>query len=225
MKLTVARLLWLLPLSHLLPPSLLSHIPLARVRAHTHRYIRSKTLFMRWAELSSLTPFFRTHPGSLPEANWQFDSDKETLEHFFRMVKVFRAWAFYRDSLMRDAQQNGWPVVRHLLLEFPNNSAITREDLRCDDSGCLPQPSLRAPSPSLITPHSSSLAPHFPPSLPTLTSHPHSSPSLLTLTPAVSSTCLGVRCWWLHSTVSLSLPSTLECSCPADWTGCTSGPM
>ena len=134
-------------LFHLLPPLPLSPMP------PNHRYVRSKRLFMRWAELSSLTPFFRTHPGSLPEANWQFNSDKETLEHFFKMVKVFKAWAFYRESLMRDAQQNGWPVVRHLLLEFPNNTAVTREDLRCDNKGHLTQP-----SPSLFTLHSSSLS-------------------------------------------------------------------
>ena len=90
---------------------------------------------MRWAELSSLTPFFRTHPGSLPEADWQFNSDKETLQHFFRMVKVFKAWGFYRQTLMSDAQNNGWPVVRHLLMEFPNNTAITKEDLRCVCTG------------------------------------------------------------------------------------------
>ena len=85
---------------------------------------------MRWVELAAFTPFFRTHPGSLPSVNWQFDSDQETLQHFFKMVKVFKAWGFYRDQLMVEVEEYGWPVVRHLMLVYPDNPKVYKEDLR-----------------------------------------------------------------------------------------------
>ena len=94
------------------------------------RYLRSKELFMRWCELSAFTVTYRTHLGTLPNQNWQYNSDRETLNHFLRMTKVFKAWGFYRTSLINDANERGWPVVRHMFLMFPNNSKVYTEDLR-----------------------------------------------------------------------------------------------
>ena len=85
---------------------------------------------MRWAELSAFTVMFRTHLGTLPDHNWQFNSDKETLTHFFNMSIVFQSWDFYRRELMVEASQLGWPVVRHMMLVFPNHSKVFSEDLR-----------------------------------------------------------------------------------------------
>ena len=85
---------------------------------------------MRWCELSAFTVTYRTHLGTLPNQNWQYNSDRETLAHFLRMTKVFKAWGFYRTSLINDANERGWPVVRHMFLTFPNNSKVYTEDLR-----------------------------------------------------------------------------------------------
>ena len=49
---------------------------------------------------------------------WQINSDVETMQHFSRMAKVFRAWGFYRDTLMLEASQTGHPVARHLLMHY-----------------------------------------------------------------------------------------------------------
>lgn len=75
---------------------------------------------------------YRSHLGTLPEDNWQFNSDTETLQHFFRMAVVFQCWDFYREQLMKEASENGWPVARHMLLVFPNNLKVFEmsEDLK-----------------------------------------------------------------------------------------------
>ena len=85
---------------------------------------------MRWCELSAFTVMYRSHLGTLPEQNWQIYSDSETLKHFFNMSVVFQAWDFYRRELMEEAEEFGWPVVRHMMLVFPNNSMTYTEDLR-----------------------------------------------------------------------------------------------
>jgi hypothetical protein len=48
----------------------------------------------------------------------QINSDVDTMRHFSRMAKVFRAWGFYRDALMVEASQTGHPVARHLLMHY-----------------------------------------------------------------------------------------------------------
>lgn len=52
------------------------------------------------------------------------------MKHFFRMAKVYRAWKFYRNTLIAETVQYGWPVVRHMMLVFPGNSKVHFEDLR-----------------------------------------------------------------------------------------------
>lgn len=91
---------------------------------YCYRFVRTKELFMRWCELAAFTTIYRTHLGTLPEQNWQFNSDNETLDHFFRMAAVFQSWSFYRQQLMEEASEKGWPVARHMLLVFPSNPKV-----------------------------------------------------------------------------------------------------
>ena len=93
-------------------------------------YIRSKHLFMRWCEFSAFNIIYRSHQGTCPDDNWQFYSDQDTMKHYFRMSRVHQAWKFYRNTLMTEAADHGWPVIRHMLLVFPNNPSVYKEDLR-----------------------------------------------------------------------------------------------
>ena len=77
---------------------------------------RSRELMLRWMELNAFTPVYRTHEGLHPGAGHQLDQDAETLAHFARMAKVFRALAPYRKQLMAEAAERGWPLVRHPVL-------------------------------------------------------------------------------------------------------------
>jgi sulfoquinovosidase len=91
-------------------------------------YKRSKELLLRWMEMNAFTPVYRTHEGNQPGNNVQFYSDDETMAHFTRFAKVFRALASYRETLMDEAQKTGKPLVRHLMLEFPDDSMATDID-------------------------------------------------------------------------------------------------
>ncbi|HET7479905.1 MAG TPA: alpha-glucosidase [Rubrobacteraceae bacterium] len=87
-------------------------------------YHRSKELLMRWTEMAAFTAVFRTHEGNKPEDNYQFYSDRETLEHFSRFAKVYAAWKPYREKLVREAAASGMPVVRHPFLEYPEDPEV-----------------------------------------------------------------------------------------------------
>lgn len=93
------------------------------------KYIRDKELFMRWCEVAAFTTMYRTHLGTLPDENWQFNSDNETLQHFFKMAVIFKGVSAYRSVLMEETYRYGWPVVRHMMLNYPNNSKVYVEDL------------------------------------------------------------------------------------------------
>ncbi|MDQ3830484.1 MAG: alpha-glucosidase, partial [Candidatus Tectomicrobia bacterium] len=82
---------------------------------------RSKELLMRWVELSAFTSVLRTHEGLNPAISAQFDADAETLAHFARMARVYKALAFYRKPLVDEAARTGYPVVRHPFLHYPHD--------------------------------------------------------------------------------------------------------
>lgn len=72
---------------------------------------------------------YRSHLGTLPTDNWQFNSDTETMHHFFRFAKVYRAWAFYRQQLMVEAYEKGYPIIRHMIVNYPNFTAVHNANL------------------------------------------------------------------------------------------------
>lgn len=85
---------------------------------------RSKELLFRWMEMNAFTPVFRTHEGNQPEANAQFYTDDETLATFSYWAKVYAAFADYRQKLMVEAAAKGYPLVRHLILHYPNDPNV-----------------------------------------------------------------------------------------------------
>jgi len=85
---------------------------------------RSKELLMRWMEMSAFTSVYRTHEGVQPDKNVQFYTDSETYAHFARFAKVFRALAFYRTQLMKEAAEYGYPVMRHPMLHYPEDPNV-----------------------------------------------------------------------------------------------------
>ncbi len=69
---------------------------------------------------------FRTHEGNIPDRNAQVYADDESLTHFARMAKVYRAWEPYRRRLVDEAADKGYPVVRHLFLHYPEDPTARR---------------------------------------------------------------------------------------------------
>lgn len=84
-------------------------------------YHRSKELFQRWTEMAAFQTVFRTHEGNRPNRNHQFYSDQETLAHFAKFSRIYAALFDYRKKLFTEAESKGWPVVRSLWFEFPND--------------------------------------------------------------------------------------------------------
>lgn len=80
--------------------------------------VRSKELFMRWAELAAFTFMFRTHLGSSPGVNWQLTSDDETIRHFFAMTNIYVDLAPYRAAVAFNASL-GSPVYRCTAALYP----------------------------------------------------------------------------------------------------------
>jgi alpha-glucosidase len=84
-------------------------------------FSRSRRLLERWTQTNAFTPVFRTHEGNQPDVNAQIYDDEGLYDHFSRFAKVFAALADYREQLMAEAESKGYPLVRHPMLEFPED--------------------------------------------------------------------------------------------------------
>ncbi len=94
-----------------------------------YSYIRSEHLLMRWCEYGAFTVVYRSHQGTLPDQNVQFYTNNNTMRQYFRMARVHKAWKFYRNDLIREAVDSGRPIIRHMMLVFPENPKVFTEDL------------------------------------------------------------------------------------------------
>jgi alpha-glucosidase len=86
-----------------------------------HGNIRTKELFMRWAEMGAFTPFMRTHEGNRPDENFQFDQDDEAMEHLARMTQIFATLAPYTKELVKQNAEKGIPVQRPLFMHYESD--------------------------------------------------------------------------------------------------------
>lgn len=111
------------PLSHWLLPGELA-LDSSGDHEHTTAFAlrRKPELLQRWIEFSAFTPLLRSSEGLTPAINAQvYDSDALG-QHFARNVRLFQALATYRKELMQEAEKKGWPLVRHPLLHFPEET-------------------------------------------------------------------------------------------------------
>ncbi|TGJ99631.1 alpha-glucosidase [Leptospira semungkisensis] len=85
-------------------------------------YFRSKELFLRWSELNVFSPVFRTHEGNRPAQNHQPYSDSKTVREFARYGKMHFALKEYLKFLNKEASETGLPILRPLMLSYPNDA-------------------------------------------------------------------------------------------------------
>jgi len=81
----------------------------------------TKELWQRWTELGAFTPIMRTHEGNLSDQNWSWESDAETTEHFRRFARVHDALGPELAFLAELSASASMPMVRHLMLQFPDD--------------------------------------------------------------------------------------------------------
>jgi sulfoquinovosidase len=85
------------------------------------KYIRSKELFFRWAEMNIFSPIFRTHEGLLPKDNFQFYNDSSSQVLFAKMARLHFALKPYFQFLNKEAYALGYPIVRTCYFVFPKD--------------------------------------------------------------------------------------------------------
>lgn len=85
---------------------------------------RTKELFMRWCEQAVFSPIMRTHEGNRPGSNWQFDSDRETLEHFSRMSRIYVHLRDYHRAVGREYAETGVPPTRHPYIHYEDDEVV-----------------------------------------------------------------------------------------------------
>jgi alpha-glucosidase len=81
----------------------------------------TKELFQRWTELGAFTPIMRTHDGADKVNNWRWNNDEDTTSHFRKFTYVHCALMNDFMMLAAEAEESGAPIVRHLMLVFPND--------------------------------------------------------------------------------------------------------
>lgn len=85
------------------------------------KYVRSKELFFRWAEMNAFSPVFRTHEGLLPKENFQFYNDSISQVLFAKIGRLHFALKPYFQFLNREALAHGYPMVRTCHFVFPED--------------------------------------------------------------------------------------------------------
>jgi len=78
-------------------------------------------LYWRWTELGAFTPYMRTHDGNERDENHRWDADEETTAHFRFFAKVHVALGPELEALADEAEETGLPVVRHLMVQYPDD--------------------------------------------------------------------------------------------------------
>lgn len=85
--------------------------------------VRTKELFLRWAEMAAFTPFMRTHECNRPETNFQYYDDEDCMERLARLVKIYTALAPVLKTLVKENAEKGIPVQRPLFLHNEEDEA------------------------------------------------------------------------------------------------------
>jgi len=82
-------------------------------------------LYVRWTQLGALSPLMRAH-GLRPREPWQFGA--EALEISRRWVRLRYELLPYLWQVAHQSARRGWPVLRPLGLEFPDDSVARSID-------------------------------------------------------------------------------------------------
>jgi alpha-glucosidase (family GH31 glycosyl hydrolase) len=81
----------------------------------------SKELWMRWAEFAALTPVMRDHVWSKPQGSVNLWSDADTQALFKKYAVLHSALLPYFATYAAEAHLTGTPIMRHTVLEYPND--------------------------------------------------------------------------------------------------------
>jgi alpha-glucosidase (family GH31 glycosyl hydrolase) len=88
----------------------------------------TKELFLRWAELTALTPFFRLHGSLLAGTHTPWRYDTETVRIYKRLTRLHQRAERLILRLWHTGTRTGMPPTRPLWLAAPGDARAARED-------------------------------------------------------------------------------------------------
>ena len=92
------------------------------------KYLRSQTLLFRWIEMNTFSDvIMRSHPSNRPSDDAQIYDSVENIQFFKKFADIHRKLADYKIKLMNEAEQDGTPFTRPLMLHFPNDPVARKE--------------------------------------------------------------------------------------------------
>jgi alpha-glucosidase (family GH31 glycosyl hydrolase) len=80
-----------------------------------------RELWLRWAEFGALTPVMRDHPWSRPRFSVDLWHDPGTIALFRRYAILHTSLLPYFATYAAEAHRTGVPILRHLVLEYPDD--------------------------------------------------------------------------------------------------------
>ena len=83
--------------------------------------LRTKEVFLRWAEMSVFMPVMRTHEGNRPDTNYQFYDDDDAIEQMARLTKIHKALQPLFKELIEEYSECGSPVMRPLFFHYTDD--------------------------------------------------------------------------------------------------------
>jgi alpha-glucosidase len=90
-------------------------------------YVRDQTLLFRWIEMNTFSDvILRSHPSNMPTSAAQIYDSEENILFFKKFATIHAKLADYKFKLMKDAQENGTPFTRPLMLHFPSNDTARK---------------------------------------------------------------------------------------------------
>lgn len=88
----------------------------------------SPDLYKRWVAFGMLSSHSRLHGMDSPRMPWNFDAEAVEVLRFFAALK--KQLMPYLLDMAREAHEHGWPMLRAMALEFPQDPACAYLDLQ-----------------------------------------------------------------------------------------------
>lgn len=89
--------------------------------------VRTKEVFMRWAEMAAFTPVMRTHEGNRPDDCYQFYNDEDGIKRMARLVDIYKMMSSYTRDAVKENHEKGIPVQRPLFLHYEDDEKCYTE--------------------------------------------------------------------------------------------------
>ena len=89
--------------------------------------LRTKEVFLRWAEMAAFTPVMRTHEGNRPDTNFQYYEDEDCMKQLARLTDIYVAISPLLKELVDENAACGTPVQRPLFMHYTSEERCFTE--------------------------------------------------------------------------------------------------